>query len=89
MFQAKASFVANATGQRTLFLFVNGGASAIARTDQAISGTAENQTAFYSQLYYGNVGDYFEVKAFQTSGGALSVNYDATESTFSATYLGA
>ena len=89
MFQAKISFIANATGQRSIFLFVNGGANAVCRADQSSSSTTENQTVFFSQLYSCSVGDYFEVKAYQTSGGSLNVGSGDTESTFSATYLGA
>jgi hypothetical protein len=89
MIQCKVGFVNNATGQRSAFLLLNGGATAITRFDQSIASNNENQHVAISQLYNCIVGDYFEVAVYQTSGGNLNVNSGANETTFSVTYLGA
>lgn len=71
---AQAAFAANTTGARVLYLAVNGAEFIGSRVETAglVAGAV---TAIQTvDTLYLNVGDYVEVWAIQTSGGALNVS---------------
>lgn len=63
-------FAANATGQRGIQLYLNAGLLLQQRLDAAAAGDTYLTIAF---VYALAAGDYVELGAFQTSGGALNV----------------
>lgn len=76
----------NSTGGRSIDFYKNG--TRIAGTYQpTVSGSSVAYSA--STVINGTVGDYFEVYAYQESGGALNINSDADTSLFTITFLGA
>ena len=84
---AKASFNSNATGFRDLQMYKN--TTNISVNTQTITAAGEDQYVTNAFTVYGAVGDYFEIKTYQTSGGALGVRGTAIKTIFSAQYLGA
>lgn len=67
-----AEFVANVTGQRQLFIRLNGAtAIAVQRGNAAAAGVSVVQVSTQYQL---DAGDFVELLALQTSGGNLVVN---------------
>jgi hypothetical protein len=67
---ASVGFAANATGQRVLWLLING--TRIDRAGIAAAGAGEPTVASLSGTYAVNPGDYIELQAYQNSGGALN-----------------
>lgn len=67
---------ANATGNRYISIHLNGGAVAIAAMRQLPVAGQETEMDLPT-LYSLAVGDYLEVHAYQTSGGALNVRLNA------------
>jgi hypothetical protein len=66
------SYAANATGTRAAELFVNAAIINGGSTMLAAFASVTCRVPTRSMLFYGNVGDYLELDAFQNSGGALN-----------------
>lgn len=74
---ATVAFDANATGVRSISLLLNG-ASFIAQVQLPSAGSTFATSLSIATLYDLAAGDYVEVAAFQTSGGALNVLVGST-----------
>lgn len=89
LFAGCVQFASNATGFRELKITLNGGGStAISATRvNAINGSTTRMEC--TALYKAQAGDYFELTAYQNSGGALNLDSSATAPSpiFSATWL--
>jgi len=86
MLLAVISWTSNATGSRWVQFFKNGAALGVPSIVAPVSGTVTNQA--YSVVDDAPaVGDYYEVKVTQTSGGNLDVFGSTGGSSFSAVHL--
>lgn len=84
---AKVSFLANATGIRVVYIYLNG--ANINNAARSIVSANENEAVITTQLYSAAVADYFEIIVYQNSGSTLTATNGAAETTFAITYLGA
>lgn len=69
---ASVAFTANATGYRQISIKVNGSTDIVFQ-NAPTTGSAINHRLSAQTIYYLNAGDYIEVYANQTSGGALNI----------------
>lgn len=83
LLQGQVSFAGNATGVREIRIIKNGSTTTpVGRsTDAAFNST---QILNVSALVQATASDYFELQAYQSSGGNLDVNYGADSTFFSA-----
>jgi hypothetical protein len=82
-------FVNNGTGSRALYLYVNGTAKTVTSGIAAGSLPTAMTAVFILDLA---VADYVDVRVWQSSGGALNLNGNSTDTgvtNFCCTYLGA
>jgi hypothetical protein len=84
---ATVQYDANGTGIRDLWISKNGSAAALytSRSGQATNLLSMNITS----IFYGAVGDYFQIYVFQNSGVALNLLNPTTATAFDIGYLGA
>lgn len=86
---AAVEFAANATGYRQIELLLSA-ATFIAIDNRVSVGAGDTTKCNISTVYKFTAGQYLEVRAMQTSGGALNVNnFGQSSPEFSATRLGA
>jgi hypothetical protein len=78
----------NSTGLRAQYLYKNG-VEIWAGTFFAPTNTTVNETLIYTQIFSAVATDYFELFAYQSTGGAHDVQGGSAKTTFQATYLGA
>lgn len=69
-FEGHVGFASNATGIREAFIFKNGSPLRMIATSPALSG--DNTVLAFSTTLSHAAGDYFELQAIQSSGGALN-----------------
>lgn len=89
LFTAMGQFVNNGTGSRALYLYVNGTAKTSTSGITAGGLPTSMTAAFILDLA---VADYVDVRVWQSSGGALNLNGNSTDTgvtNFCCTYLGA
>jgi hypothetical protein len=89
LFTAMGQFINNGTGSRALYLYVNGTAKTSTSGIAASSLPTAMTAAFILDLA---VADYVDVRVWQSSGGALNLNGNSTDTgvtNFCCTYLGA
>ena len=98
LFTAQTYFDANATGKRALWLAFNGARSGVSSASSENAGSsAANIGSQLSVIVDATVGDYFELQAYQNSGGNLflagddygGANAGRGLTFFQCTYLGA
>ena len=91
--QAFGNWANNSTGRRYMYLYKNGAEFAL--TETIVPSTAASLSWYMNIVVSAVATDYFELRATQTSGGALAVRINGDGSTgvisgrFQATYLGA
>jgi hypothetical protein len=73
------AFTANATGVRQLLILVNGSADPIAKLSLPPPAANKAIMSLQTQWYF-TAGDYIELQTFQTSGGNLDIEIQATHS---------
>lgn len=82
-----ASFVASAAGQRAVRYAVNGTAVSGSETFMDANAAFTTELAARAMLVFLNAGDYVELQAMQSSGGALNTEVTAaTQSMFSVSW---
>ena len=79
LIQANTTWTSNSTGERILYIYLNGGQLVASR--KAASNTSDDIIA---TVFPSNVGDYYECFAYQSSGGTLAIG----QTVLSATRLG-
>ena len=72
------AYASNSTGQRFIAVRVNG--ATYIDVHEVLNIGANNHSVSISTIYHLNVGDYVELIAYQTSGGALNVLTSANDS---------
>jgi len=82
------TFLASSGGMRSVALYKNGGATALADNAVPNSASQVNDSPWFS--YIGNfaAADYLEIKGYQNSGSALNMRGAAYYTRFSVSYLG-
>jgi hypothetical protein len=86
----EVTMAANATGSRQGIITLNGtGGTRVATSNKEVPHASNNSQLAVVGVYALAAGDYIEMCAFQTSGGALNtVNFSVIEPHFSATLIG-
>lgn len=84
-FNIQVRYPANSTGRRIIYLYKNG--SELWSSENTPS--SQNMVMGINTQADAAVGDYFEVKTYQSSGGTLAVTEGLTYSFFQVSYLGA
>jgi hypothetical protein len=87
LFTWNVSYYANATGIRETLLKKNG--TTLTYQDFPVSSNGSETSMTASYIASASVADYFEMFAYQNSGGNLDIRGNATQSFFACTYLGA
>jgi hypothetical protein len=88
LIEARVSFAANATGIRSVSVKKNG-ATIVVGADLNNQGSSASSVLIHSRVISAAVADYFNLNAYQTSGGSLNTDNTAGYTFFTMTYLGA